>query len=90
MYYLLFYDLIEDYLEKRTPLRSLHFDHVNQALAKGHFVMGGAFNPTDQACLLFKVDDISIIEEFAKTDPYVLNGLVAKWTIKEWTVVIGG
>lgn len=90
MYYLLLYDLAPNYLEKRTAHRSLHFDHVNAALSRGEFVMGGAFDPADQAALLFKVDDIGIIEEFAKTDPYVKAGVATNWTIKKWTVVIGG
>jgi len=90
MYYLLIYNLSDDYLEKRTPYRPQHFNHVKAAQARGEFVMGGAFDPANQAGLLFKVDDIAIIENFVKTDPYVLAGLVPSWTIKKWTVVIGG
>lgn len=90
MYYLLIYDLVDNYLTERAAHRSLHFDHVTAALSRGEFVMGGAFNPVDQAGLLFKVDDRKIVEDFAKTDPYVKAGLVTKWSIKEWMVVIGG
>ena len=29
-------------------------------------------------------------EDFARRDPYVANGLVTKWTVRPWAVVIGG
>jgi uncharacterized protein YciI len=29
-------------------------------------------------------------EAFARADPYVRNGLVTRWRIREWTTVIGG
>ena len=90
MYYLLIYDLVEDYMKKRTPYRSQHFDHVKTAQTRGEFVMGGAFDPADQAGLLFKVEEIAVIENFVKTDPYFLAGLVPNYTIKKWVVAIGG
>jgi len=90
MYYLLIYQLVDNYLEKRTAHRPNHFNHVKAAQARGEFIMGGAFDPAEEAALLFKVEDKSIIEEFAKTDPYVIGGVVTGWTIKKWVVAIGG
>jgi uncharacterized protein YciI len=28
-------------------------------------------------------------EAFAAADPYVLNGLVTRWRVREWTTVVG-
>jgi hypothetical protein len=28
-------------------------------------------------------------EHFAQSDPYVLNGLVKRWHVREWTTVAG-
>ena len=28
-------------------------------------------------------------ENFAKADPYVVNGLVKRWHVREWTTVVG-
>jgi len=28
-------------------------------------------------------------EDFARTDPYVLNGLITSWRVRPWTVVAG-
>ena len=53
-------------------------------------MLGGAYaKPVDGALLLFKADSPSVVEEFAKTDPYVLNGLVKRWYVREWTTVVG-
>jgi uncharacterized protein len=43
------------------------------------------------ACFLsfFKTDSASIDEEFAKNDPYVRNGLVARWRVRQWMTVVG-
>ena len=30
------------------------------------------------------------VEEFARNDPYVANGLVTRWEVRHWAVVIGG
>jgi hypothetical protein len=53
--------------------------------------MAGALaEPADNAVLVFKGDKPSIAEEFAKNDPYVINGLITEWKVRPWTVVIGG
>ena len=52
--------------------------------------LGGAFaNPPDGALLLFKGESPAVAEAFAKNDPYVLNGLIARWWVREWTTVVG-
>ena len=89
MYYLLIYNLVDNYLTARENFRAGHFEHVKSAQARGEFILGGAFDPAVEAGLLFKVEDLSIIEYFVKTDPYVINGLVKTWHIKKWTIVIG-
>ncbi len=52
--------------------------------------MGGAFNPVTGTLLVFRAASAAEVEEFVKSDPYVKNGLVKRWEIREWTVVIGG
>jgi len=43
----------------------------------------------DGAILLFRGDSPEVAENFAKSDPYVLNGLVKRWYVREWTTVAG-
>lgn len=90
MHYLLFYDVVQDYAELRIPHRPAHFAHARRAMERGELVLGGALaDPVDGAVLLFKADSPEPIRAFAESDPYVLNGLVTSWRVREWTTVIG-
>jgi uncharacterized protein YciI len=90
MHYLLIYDLVEDYIDRRAPLRAQHLALARAAEARGELILGGALaNPADGAVLLFRGDSPSTAEAFAAADPYVTNGLVTRWRVREWTTVIG-
>jgi hypothetical protein len=90
MHYLLMYDVVDDYVARRVPLRAAHIGHARESIARGELVLGGALaNPPDGAVLLFRGSSPAAAERFAETDPYVLNGLVKKWRVREWTTVLG-
>jgi len=90
MHYLLFYEADSDYAERRQPFRAAHLQHARNAVARGELVLGGALaNPIDGAVLLFRGDSTAAAEQFAKTDPYVTNGVVQQWHVREWTTVVG-
>ena len=90
MHYLLMYDVVDDYATRRVPLRAAHLGHARAAVARGELVLGGALaNPPDAAILLFRGDSPAAAEAFAKADPYVVNGLVRSWRVREWTTVVG-
>jgi uncharacterized protein YciI len=90
VHYLLIYDVVDDYVARRAPLRAAHLAQARAALARGELVLGGALaNPADGAVLLFRGDSPAAAEAFAQSDPYVLNGLVRQWRVREWTTVIG-
>jgi uncharacterized protein YciI len=90
MHYLLFYEAGLDYEQRRKPFRIAHLEHAREAVARGDLVLGGAFaNPVDGAVLLFRGDSPVAAEQFAKTDPYVVNGVVKRWWVREWTTVVG-
>lgn len=89
-YYALIYHLVGDYMTRRGQFRDEHLGLAKELNQKGELILAGAFSdPPDKALLIFRVADKSIIEEFVKKDPYVKNGLIAKWEIRPWTVVIG-
>ena len=91
MYYLLFYDYVENAVERRAPHRERHHELARQSLERGELVMGGAFaDPVDGAVLLFRAEDPSVVEAFVHEDPYVAGGVVTRWRIRPWTVVVGG
>ena len=90
MHYLLFYDVVDNYAEKRTPFRKAHLAHARAAAVRGELVLAGALaHPVDGTVLLFKGDSPAAAEAFARADPYVTNGLVTGWRVREWTTVIG-
>jgi len=90
LHYLLIYDLVDDYIVRREALRAAHIGLARAAEARGDLVLGGALaNPPDRAVLLFKGESPAAAEAFARTDPYVLNGLVTRWQVREWTTVVG-
>ena len=89
-YYALIYHLVDDYMTRRGQYREEHLKLAKELNERGEMILAGAFSdPTDKALLIFHVADKSVIEDFIRKDPYVKNGLIAKWEIRAWTVVIG-
>ena len=83
-HFLLFYEAGPDYLERRPEFRAVHLDHAWAAQSRGELVVAGALaDPVDGAVLMFAGKDRSGVEEFARADPYVINGLVARWRVRE-------
>lgn len=89
-YYLLEYHVVDDYLERRGEYRAEHLALAKEAEQRGDLALAGALaDPADRALLVWKTDDRGVIEEFARRDPYVVNGLVTSWAVRPWTVVAG-
>jgi len=90
MHFLLFYDVVDGYVEKRIPFREAHLTYAGKAVERGELILGGALvNPVDGAVLLFRGSSPAVAEQFAKDDPYVKNSLVKRWYVREWTTVVG-
>ena len=88
--YLLFYDLVGDYLERRPEFRHEHLALAEAAHDRGELLLAGALvDPADRTVLVWRTEDPSVVEDFVRRDPYVANGLVAHWSVRPWTVVIG-
>jgi uncharacterized protein YciI len=89
-YYILVYDVVEDYLSRRGTYREEHLRLAQEAHRRGELLLAGALaEPADRALLVFRVPDRSVVEEFVRNDPYVVHGLVVRWEVRPWTVVIG-
>ena len=88
-YYLLFYHVVDDYVARRAQFRDEHLRLARAAHERGELILGGALSdPADAALLVFRAADKAVVEDFVQADPYVINGLVKKWEIRPWTVVI--
>lgn len=89
-HFLLIYEVVDDYVARREPFRPQHLALAEQAAARGELVLGGALvDPVDLAVLLFRGPSRDVAESFALNDPYVQNGLVVKWSVREWDTVAG-
>jgi len=90
MHFLLFYEVVADYVTRRAAYRDAHLALAWQSQARGELVLGGALgDPVDGALLLFQGDSPAAAERFARSDPYVKNGLVTSWRVRPWSTVVG-
>jgi uncharacterized protein YciI/heme-degrading monooxygenase HmoA len=89
-YYALIYEVVDDYVARRGEFREQHLRAAREVREQGELVLAGAFaEPVDRALLVFRTNEKSKVEEFARKDPYVVNGLVKKWEVRPWKVVVG-
>jgi uncharacterized protein len=89
-YYALFYDVVHDFVSRRSVYRDEHLRLAREAHGRGELVLAGALaDPADGALLIFQGDTPAAAEAFARQDPYVKNGLITKWRVRNWTVVVG-
>ena len=89
-HFLLFYDFAPDYLARRANYRDRHLARAWPASERGELILAGALaDPVDMGVLLFKAETSSTAEDFARSDPYVINGLVTSWRVREWITAVG-
>ena len=89
-HFALLYDVVANFVERRMPFREAHLQRVRDANARGQLLLAGALgDPPDGALLVFRGDTADVAEDFARTDPYVIEGLVPAWRVRPWNVVVG-
>ena len=87
MKYVMFYETAPDGLAKARIHYQAHRARLEEFHARGALLMAGPWvNPTDGAMGIFTTREAA--EEFIRDDPFVLNGVVGKWTIREWNEVL--
>ena len=85
---LLFYDYVENIVERRAPHRQAHLDLIAEWKADGRVVAGGATgDPPSGALIIF--GESGDPEEWVGIDPYVSEGLVTGWRVEPWLNVTG-
>ncbi len=89
-YFVLIYHVVDGFVSRRTLFREEHLRLAGEANHRGELLLAGALgDPADRALLVFWAEDKAIAEDFARNDPYVINGLVTRWEVQPWAVVIG-
>jgi uncharacterized protein YciI len=88
-YYALFYDVVDGFVERRAAYREEHLRRVREAHRRGELLLAGALaDPADRALLVFRAPGPEAAEAFARGDPYVTAGLVTRWEVRRWAVVV--
>ena len=89
-YFALFYEVVNDFVSRRALYREEHLRLARAAHTRGELLLAGALtDPPDRALLVFRTAERSAVEAFARNDPYVSSGLVTRWEVRPWAVVIG-
>ena len=89
-HFVLLYDYPADFRERRAPYRAAHLAHAQASAARGDLALAGAFaEDPPSGMFLFTSETPDIARAFAEADPYVTNGLVLDWRVREWTTVVG-
>jgi uncharacterized protein YciI len=88
--YVLFYESADDVLSKAPahfPAHSARLDEFHRA---GTLLMVGTFGDPQAEGSMSIFSTREAAGEFARGDPFVLNGVVRDWHIREWDEVLGG
>ncbi len=89
-HFLLIYEADADYAEKRAPHRAAHLELAKAAAARGELLAAGALTePVDASVLLFQGESPEAAFAFAQADPYVTQGVIRAWRVREWVTVVG-
>jgi uncharacterized protein YciI len=87
-HWILFYEYVEDILERRGPHREAHLERVRARREAGDLLMAGALgDPPHGAAFVFRGAEPVSIEAFVEGDPYVQAELVRSWRLEHWNVV---
>ncbi|WOI53820.1 YciI family protein [Parvularcula sp. LCG005] len=84
--YMLIYDYVDDYLERREPVRPEHIALIREQYAAGLLTQAGAFGDgAPGAVIVFTTEAAAIA--FPGRDPYVSSGVVSDWRVRQWNTV---
>jgi uncharacterized protein YciI len=87
--HILFYDYVEDILDRRGPYREAHLARISSERDAERIVMAGAVGDPPHGGMFVFAESVAPaeVESFAEEDPYVLAGLVSARRVEPWTVV---
>jgi uncharacterized protein len=86
--YVLLYETGDDVSENAAQHFPAHRIRLDEFHARGVLLMVGPFADRGGAMGIFTNREAA--EEFAAGDPFVVNGVVRSWLIREWMEVLAG
>jgi uncharacterized protein YciI len=88
--YVLWYQSADEAAEKAPAHFPAHRERIQEFSARGTLEGIGTFaDPqTEGSMAIFTTREAA--EEFAEGDPFVLNGVVRNWVVREWNDLLSG
>ena len=84
MKYVLFYESADDVLSKAPAHFPAHQERLQEFHGKGTLLMVGTFGDPQKEGSMAIFTSREAAEEFVAGDPFVENGVVRGWEIREW------
>jgi uncharacterized protein YciI len=82
-----FYETAADGMPKAAANYPAHKARIDEFASRRELLMVGPWaNPADGALAIFKTRQAA--EAFVKDDPFVLNGVVSRVTLKDWPEIL--
>jgi uncharacterized protein len=88
--YVLFYESGADVASKAPPLFPAHQDRLDEFHDRGSLLLVGTFEDPQQNGSMAVFTTREDAEEFARDDPFVVHGVVARWRVLEWNEILAG
>ena len=88
MKYVLLYETADDGLAKAPTIFPRHRARIDEFAARRQLLQIGPFGDpqTEGSMAVFSTREAA--EEFAGGDPFVLEGVVARWSVRDWNEIL--
>ncbi len=87
--YVLFYESADDVASKAPAHFPAHLARWKEFQGQGTLLMIGTFANAQEEGSMAIFTTREAAEAFARSDPFVLNGVVRRWSVREWNEAIG-
>jgi uncharacterized protein YciI len=82
--YVLLYESAENVAERAPANAAAHSRHWKPFRERGELLMIGPFGDAQEQGAMAIFTTRESAEEFARNDPFVLNGVVRSWEVRDW------
>jgi uncharacterized protein YciI len=86
--YLVTYRAVDDFLPLAQANYAAHRARLDEFASRGVLLMAGPLGEPSNGDALSVFTTREAAEEFAAGDPFVLDGVVAEWSIRPWNEVL--
>jgi uncharacterized protein len=85
--YVVFYESADDVMSKAPPVYPRHLARLKEFRDRGDLLLVGTFGDPQAEGSMAVFGSREAAEEFVRDDPFVNEGVVKAWTLREWDEV---